>query len=200
MSSNLIFGNGYLMKHLIPSIGDCYFASNLQEVEEILASNIIRNVWYFACPTDLNKTLNKCKLIQTPKLTLDLIELCNESGSKLIYASSEGALNIEDSRIWQKAYNALKFVNTLQITELCDEYLILYIPRVYSADRTSGLMELLRKGQIPKVDKKLEYLDVKDFVYFTLKALESNAKEFFYPKEKSTILGIYERYFGNGKH
>lgn len=154
----IMLGAGYLGSAIIQSIPrEWYIAKSIDDIYRINKTYAIDEIWNFACPTD-NFEANLDKLLDTVELSRKCVEFCTNNNIKLIYASSWGSQTIQFSTGYEKLYGALKLVGEY-ISQQLPNSLILRIPRVYSLDKTKGLIKELKDGTYTG-----EPLEIRDFM------------------------------------
>ena len=155
----------------------------------------------FSSPSDVDDFKNVPMMIQSMlDEVYNNIKICNQKKVKFVFCSSiateENELNI---------YGAFKLAieKFLESKILPIEYLIIRIPRVYSKDRSKGLMKLLREDRVSKEDmiKTVEFIDIEDFIQefnniinkFYKNELQNETIK-IYPTFMATIKDIKELY------
>lgn len=200
MKSSIMFGVGYLAKHLMEFDKSRKWVpcKNLGDVFDCLNAGGIDEVWHFACPGgDFNED-SKYKMFSSLAALENLIQKLT-TDTKLVFASSMGAFDCENKNPYQKLYNNLKYIENQMIQLYSRNYSILYIPRVYSSDRNKGLIRRLRDGEIVYLAKEITYIDIKDFCEQTIDGVNKNDEIVTYIEELGTIGDIKKRYIIDAK-
>ena len=154
----IMLGAGYLGSEIVAKIPrNWHIAKSIDDINRLNGIYGISEVWNFACPTD-DFEANFDRLIDTVELARNCAKFCAENDVKLIYASSWGSQYIHFTSGFEKLYGALKLVNEF-ITQQCPNSMILRIPRVYSYDKSKGLIKELKEGTY-----KGELLEIRDFM------------------------------------
>lgn len=171
-----ILGNGYLAKKIYKK-----YPTNkkiVKSLDEI--GNDITEIWHFASP---NSSENPERLIDSIKLTYDLIKKFPDV--KIVFASSE-AVNV-DKTLYA---NVKKTIESLLI-ENHKKYLIYRIPRVYSADRKSGLIKTLKDGEfVGDMNKTIKFITDDEFCSWFMENINKENIIIEYPSSEQISLKI----------
>lgn len=193
--------NGYLGKAFI----NYYkyfkgFGSTIITLSEYLINpcpNKLSKIIHFAGVSDKNDFKNTTKMIDSMIiLTQQLVDIAGQYGIEFVFASSVAAEKDLDR------YGTYKRTMEYYITDTLQNYKILRIPRIYSSDRSKGLIKFLKDDTVPKKDynKEIEFLDLNNFLpqlYYIIFKETANRKYYFKRLETKTILEIKERYLEN---
>jgi len=133
--------NSFLLSHLNLEVSDC--------------------IIHFGAPSCLSEFTRE----STNQMIEDTKKLLKLPQNNIIFASSMG-VEVHSHNPYQQMYNDAKRKCEKLIIDSGKNYCILRIPRVYGPDRKKGLIQALRKNEVPKEDynKVIEYLDIKDFI------------------------------------
>jgi len=174
----ILTGNsGFLLRHLLPEIME-----KTKDTDNIL--------YHFASPSSSEEFKDYNKMRETLKYSIEMFDDAMKNNRKIIFASSE-AVSMKESTYYATMKRLLEFY-----IEDYDNKLILRIPRVYGKDRKKGLLKTLKSGTfIGDKGKKVEYMDIEDWVTETSEILEKTGI-YHYNKNKreNTIQEIYELY------
>lgn len=166
-----ILGNGYLankFKH----------QKIVKNIDEI--GNDVTEIWHFASP---NSSENPERLIDSIKLTYNLIKKFPDI--KIVFASSE-AVNV-DKDLYS---NVKKTIESLLI-ENHKNYKIFRIPRVYSADRNSGLIKTLKDGEfVGDMNKTIKFITDDEFCLWFMENINKENTIIEYPTSEQISLKI----------
>lgn len=181
-------GSGFLLRNSLNvsnwNIINYKFNKEYKDIDLIL---------HFGSPTDSYDFKDKGSMACTMvDLTLKIVDEALSNNCKLIFASSMGALYLEDE------YSIYKRAMEQYIQATIDNFLILRIPRVYGTDRTKGLMKKIRLNEVQDYGKEVQYIDIEDFKEFFNECLNKTGL-IQYEKElrKNTIQEIKEIYCKN---
>lgn len=155
---------GYLAKAVIDRIKTDYNIIPYDgDVRTVKHFTLIDIILHFASPSDREEFNDTVKTTTTIlDGTINMVHLADKHNAKLIFASTMGVYtyNIDD------IYCSCKRAMEHYVKANCNKYLILRIPRVYSACRSKGLIKLLRNNSVPIDDyaNLIEYMDLSVFV------------------------------------
>lgn len=122
--------------------------------------------------------------------TNKIIDLSILLDAKLVYFSTMGIYNVSN------IYERYKLEATLNIINKSNSYKILLVPRVYSSDRSDGLIGRLKVKLVNRGDflKKIIYSDLDDFLYRVSSCYKLDTKIDRFNNVKSSILDIKLKY------
>lgn len=141
---------------------------------QVTTANVFIN---FSSPSDIDDFKNVPAMIQSMlDETYNNIKVCNQKKVKFIFCSSLATREKE-----LNTYGAFKLAieKFLESKILDIEYLILRIPRIYSADRPKGLIKLLREGRVPEEDMNnmVDFETVDSFTVELVKTVDKFLKD-----------------------
>ena len=104
--------------------------------------------------------------------TLKLLSIAEQNSAKFIFASTVGVYHAKPDL--NSLYESSKLAMDNYIRSVYNNYVVLRIPRVYSATRPKGLMKKLRERLVPEsdMDCQLDFLTLDEFVDQTLPVLD----------------------------
>lgn len=170
-----ILGNGYLANKL--NNFDYKNKKIVKSINEINAD--VEEIWHFASP---NSSQNPERLIDSIKLTYDLI---NKFPDVFIVFGSSEAIDNDDT-----LYASVKKTIEMLLIENHKKYLIYRIPRVYSADRTSGLIKALKDKSYIDMNKVMKFITDDEFCLWFLENINKKNIIIKYPIEDQISLKI----------
>ena len=107
--------------------------------------------YHFGCPIDSHSPRNRNLLDQHIKDTKIIVRLCRQYNLKLVYASTVGVQCPDHDT----QYKTTKIIAESMLDP--DRDLIWRIPRVYSLDRSRGLIPQLKQGLMPNPGNILQW-------------------------------------------
>lgn len=155
----LIGASGYLGSHLLDILVQKYDVTsfigrveNINDVEKYTSYDF-NYIFHFGSPNNMNGAIEN--IIQG---TNNIVALANQQKAKLVYASTKG---IREEHL--NKYEQAKKTATMIVKHSCQSFVILIIPRVYSRDRSDGLIGAIKNGSVLD-NKVLTYLTLKEFL------------------------------------
>lgn len=170
MTTLITGANGYLASNLYRYISDTKIIYE-GDVREYKKYSNIDNILHFASPSDTYGFRDKERTTTTILSgSMNMIRLAQSTGAKLIFASTMGVYNVDID----DAYSSCKLAIEHMIQCMCDRYIILRIPRVYSPCRKKGLMRQIREGTVRDSDKcrYIDFITIQEFIEQTLPILD----------------------------
>ena len=166
-----ILGNGYLAN----KFKNKKIVKNIDEIKDD-----VTEIWHFASP---NSSKNPERLIDSIILTYNLIK--KFPGIRIVFASSE-AVNNDDT-----LYSSVKKTIEKLIIENHKNYLIYRIPRVYSTDRNSGLIKVLKDNKFTgDMNKTIKFITDDEFCLWFIENINKENTIIEYPSSKQISLKI----------
>jgi len=188
--NNILFigSRGYLGKYIIDGNTKYNIIEFEGRVEELSNFEKYLNIkfaqiWHFGTPN--NKDANLSSMISGLH---NAINFANLKNIKLVYASSVESLKTTNINI----YGKIKKQSNVIITNSCNKYMILMIPRVYSLDRNDGLIGAIKENKKLDLDKVMMYLHISEFVKQFYNAITQNKIYHFKHLLKKKIYKIRE--------
>ena len=187
---------GFLCSRLMQELGNNEFICFGGDVRETRIYTGIDVVMHFASPSQDIEFADKQRTATTIiNGTLKLLSIAEQNSAKFIFASTVGVYHAKPNL--NTLYESSKLAMDNYIQSVYNNYVILRIPRVYSATRPKGLMRKLRNGSVPDKDMncKLDFLTLNEFIDQTLPVLDTvNTIHEYTNLHFKTIREIKERF------
>ena len=164
---------GFLCSRLIEELIGNEFIRFGGDVREHRIYTGIDVVMHFASPSQDIEFADKPKTATTIiDGTLNMLSIAKQNHAKFIFASTLGVYHAKPHL--NSLYESSKLAMDNYIQGVYNNYVILRIPRVYSANRPKGLMRKLREHSVPEKDMKcqLDFITLDEFAKQTLPALD----------------------------
>lgn len=179
-------------------IFDMPLNTSLSKLIPKYADTGITHIYHLASPsTSEDFVIGKIEMYKTiVKGTMNMIEFSNSLNAQLVYFSTEGIL--QDLKV-ANDYCKFKKIATDMVQYICNDFKILIVPRVYSADRKKGVIAKLRDGKVPAEDmnKEVQYMELYRFIdaFFNITSNESEMGIYYFPdKITGTLQDLKDEY------
>ena len=179
--------DGYLGTHIRTSkqFQEYEFIQFIGDVREIknwenYKSFRFRYIFHAGSPAGIENYSNEFIKTSIITGTKNAVALSNKLDCPLINFSTRGIYNVSN------VYEKTKKVSYVEVIHSCNKFINLIIPRVYSKDRTKGLISKL--DNIHKdLDKEIQYITIEDFLDRLYKVFWLDKEEYFFPFRSNTI-------------
>ena len=174
--------NGYLGKKVVkqltlPKYKLILFKGDVRCIDDFRRYNNINIVIHMAAPAnDFDRFTDNYISSSIIKGTDNSIQFSNEQNAKLIFFSTMGIY------VKSNTYEKSKYLATINVLKNSMYHTILMIPRLYSSDRSNGLIGKLKRGEVPEEDmlKEVEYMPTEKFIYHMDEYIKSDKKMLYF--------------------
>jgi len=175
--------SGYLGKHLINELEQ--YEVNIYNWDNVEDNINIDYIIHFGTPSQANDIYPDALKKELLEDVFELCHLANYKNATLIFANSEAV-----NTILKSDYIDIKRTSSFIIKQICNAYINLIIPRVYSNDRTKGLIKALKENSFKgDYNNKVNYITIQHFVDMVITLLQQKMTNYDYTfKTTSTTI------------